>query len=133
MFYSLHRFPFYPGSGSKEETGTGAGLGFTLNNPIAYGTPRAQILAAFRLGLEQAAAKIRPEVIIVSAGFDAHIDDPLGSLDLYEDDFAAMTKMVTDVAACYCPGRILSCLEGGYELTALEACVRAHVRALEGT
>ena len=74
-FLSIHRYPFYPGTGSKDETGAGAGLGHTRNIPLPHGTPRADFLAAFRTGLHALADALRPELVLVSAGFDAHAED----------------------------------------------------------
>ena len=127
FFFSIHRFPFYPGSGGEDEVGTGKGRGTTLNKPISYGASREFFLNAFREGLERAAAAARPDLMIISAGFDAHKDDPVGNLGLETADYEVMTKLVTDAASSYCHGRIVSCLEGGYNLTALAASVCAHL------
>ena len=132
FFYSIHRFPFYPGSGDHHETGTGRGLGYTLNMPMEFGTSRMDYLAAFDWGLDKAAAKIKPQLIIISAGFDAHKDDPVGSLGLESQDYRSMTKKVKAVADHYCQGRILSCLEGGYNLKALTASISEHLTELSG-
>lgn len=129
-FFSIHRWPFYPGSGSREETGTGSALGTTLNIPVPYGTSPQEYLRQFRQGVEQLAAKIQPDLILLSAGFDAHRDDPIGSLDLDEADFAAMTDIVKDIAAQYCQGRIVSLLEGGYNPRALGRSVATHLQHL---
>jgi acetoin utilization deacetylase AcuC-like enzyme len=131
-FFSIHRFPFYPGTGSSEETGTGAGLGNTVNVPVEFGTPRKDYLAMFRRGLETAAARAKPDLILISAGFDAHALDPIGNLGLATEDYAEMTRLVCDVADAYAGGRIVSCLEGGYNVDALAASVRMHLHALAG-
>jgi len=130
FFFSIHRSPFYPGSGSAGETGAGRGLGTTLNVPVAYGTSRKAYLERFRAGLESAAEKFRPELVLISAGFDAHRDDPIGSLDLETEDFAEMTRDVVELAEQHSGGRIISCLEGGYNLKALGLSVEAHLGAL---
>ncbi len=132
LFMSIHRFGggFYPGTGSKDETGTGAGLGYTVNLPIRYGTSRQNYLGEFRNALEKAADHLRPELVLVSAGFDADARDPIGSLGLDTDDFVAMTRNVLDVAKTHAKGRIVSCLEGGYNLTALADGVQAHLEEL---
>ncbi len=130
FFLSVHRWPFYPGTGSAEETGTGAGLGFTKNVPLPAGTGRQRYIEAFNAALESAAAKIRPELIIISAGFDAHRADPIGSLGLESEDFATLTRSVVETANTWCKGRIVSCLEGGYNLTALGESVRFHADSL---
>ncbi len=131
-FFSIHRWPFYPGTGRADETGAGPGLGATLNAPLEFGTSRADFLAAFRRGLDDLAARIRPQLILVSAGFDAHRLDPVGSLGLEVDDFAALTRDVLAVAKAYCGGRVVSVLEGGYDPQSLGDCARAHLEALLG-
>jgi acetoin utilization deacetylase AcuC-like enzyme len=132
MFFSIHRFGhgFYPGTGAADETGSGAGLGTTLNAAVRYGTPRPEYHAAFRSCLEKAADRIKPELVLVSAGFDAHAADPIGSLDLETEDFLTLTRQVLDVARAHAGGRLVSCLEGGYNLTALAECVQAHLEEL---
>ena len=129
-FFSIHRWPFYPGSGDTDETGTGDGLGATRNLPITFGTPRKKYLDAFRSELESFVAKARPELVMISAGFDSHRADPIGSLGLEVEDFAELTKFVCDVAAVHCQGRVVSVLEGGYNPPVLAECVDAHLRGL---
>ena len=129
-FLSVHRYPFYPGSGAKDETGTGAGLGFITNVPVEFGTSRADYHAAFQATLETAAAKVRPELILISAGFDAHAEDPVGSLGLEVEDFQTLTQAVLDVADVYASGRVVSVLEGGYNVPILAGCVAAHLETL---
>ena len=129
-FLSIHRYPFYPGSGAADESGTGDGLGTKKNVPIAFGTSRANYLAAFRSALHKMADKIKPELIILSAGFDAHAEDPVGSLGLEEEDFVTMTKDVIEVAETHCQGRLVSVLEGGYNVSRLVGCVTAHLETL---
>ncbi len=131
-FFSIHRYPFYPGTGGAGETGSGPGLGRTLNVPIRYGTPRREYLSAFTSALEKAADAVKPELVLLSAGFDAHAADPIGSLGLEVEDFAEMTKRVLDVARTHAGGRLVSCLEGGYDLEALAASVQAHLEELLG-
>lgn len=129
-FFSIHRFPFYPGTGRESETGTGRGLGATINVPVTVGTPRRTYLDMFRRGLEKAAERAKPDLVLISAGFDAHAADPIGNLGLATEDFTEMTKMVRDVAAMHAGGRIVSCLEGGYDLEALAASVLTHLTGL---
>jgi len=129
-FLSIHRWPFYPGTGAADETGSGPGLGTTLNLPIRFGTPRQQYHDRFRQALEQMAAKMRPQLVLISAGFDSHRADPIGSLGLEVDDFARLTTAVLDVAAQYAGGRVVSVLEGGYNPVVLAQCVEVHLRAL---
>ncbi len=135
FFVSIHRFGngFYPGSGDDDETGTGAGLGTTVNVPVRLGTSRADYRAMFRNAVEKAADTIRPELIILSAGFDAHRLDPIGSLGLEAEDFADMTKTLRALADVHGKGRLVSCLEGGYNLQALAESVQAHLEMLLST
>lgn len=129
-FLSIHRYPFYPGTGAAEETGTGEGLGWTKNIPIAYGTSRADYHAAFRGGLEALADKVRPELVLLSAGFDAHVEDPVGDLGLEVEDFVTLTRAVMEVAETHAGGRLVSVLEGGYNVSILAGCVAAHLETL---
>src|SRR5262245_2126562 len=129
-FLSIHRFPFYPGTGAKDETGRGPGLGHTLNVPLPYGTARPQYLAAFRAALGTLADRIKPELILISAGFDAHAEDPVGDLGLEVEDFEAITKEIVSVAETHAQGRILSVLEGGYNVPILAGSVAAHLHGL---
>jgi acetoin utilization deacetylase AcuC-like enzyme len=131
-FLSVHRYGrgFYPGTGAADETGTGPGLGHTVNVPLPFGTPRKHYHAAFAAALEKAADKMKPELVLVSAGFDAHAADPIGALGLEAEDFAALTRLVLDVARTHAGGRLLSCLEGGYDLDALADSVQAHLGEL---
>ncbi len=132
LFFSIHRFGngFYPGTGAENETGRGKGLGYTLNAPIRYGTSRKDYLDRYRGGLEKAADKIKPELILVSAGFDAHARDPIGSLGLATEDFVPLTRAVLEVARTHAQGRLVSCLEGGYNLDALAESVEVHLAEL---
>jgi acetoin utilization deacetylase AcuC-like enzyme len=129
-FFSSHRFPFYPGTGDSDETGRGKGLGSTWNLPLEFGITPAEFHEEFNRMLEHAAAKCRPELVLISAGFDAHRDDPIGSLGLDAGDFATLTNRVCDVADQFCGGKIVSLLEGGYHLPALAASVKAHLEVL---
>jgi acetoin utilization deacetylase AcuC-like enzyme len=131
-FFSIHRYGhgFYPGTGADSETGRSRGLGFKRNVPIRFGTPRADYHDQFRKALEAAADKMKPELVLISAGFDAHAKDPIGSLDLEVEDFAVLTREVLEVAKTHSHGRLVSCLEGGYDLRALAESVQAHLEEL---
>jgi acetoin utilization deacetylase AcuC-like enzyme len=129
-FLSIHRWPFYPGTGRAEETGTGAALGTKLNLPVELGISREMYLDTFRRGLEKLAASLQPQLVIVSAGFDAHADDPVGSLGLQTEDFAPLTEAVLDVASTYAGGKLVSVLEGGYNTGILAGCVALHLEHL---
>jgi acetoin utilization deacetylase AcuC-like enzyme len=129
-FFSIHRWPFYPGTGDTDETGTGTGLGATVNLPVAFGTARQTYRESFAAELEKFAARFRPQLMLISAGFDSHRADPIGSLGLEIEDFAELTKIVRDVAAVHADGRVVSVLEGGYNPPVLAECVDAHLRGL---
>jgi acetoin utilization deacetylase AcuC-like enzyme len=124
---SIHRWPFFPGTGDSDETGGGPGLGTTLNLPVKFGTPRNDYLSLFRNNLEEFAAKIKPQLVLVSAGFDTHRLDPVGNLGLETEDFVPLTNMVLDVADTYSAGRVVSVLEGGYDPDILADCVTVHL------
>ena len=130
FFFSTHQYPWYPGTGARGETGMGRGRGYTLNIPLRAHTPAREHRRLFDAALEEIGAKFKPDLIIISAGFDAHAGDPLGQLMLEDDDFIAMTRTVKEWAENACEGRIISCLEGGYNLQTLGATALAHVRAL---
>jgi len=129
-FLSIHRWPFYPGTGWRDETGTGDALGTTLNLPIEEGTPRREFIGALTTELEHFAARMRPQLVLVSAGFDAHRADPVGSLGLEIEDYEPLTDAVLDIADAYAGGRIVSVLEGGYNTSILAGCVEAHLRRM---
>ena len=132
FFFSIHRYGmgFYPGTGAANETGTGKGLGYTLNAPIRFETLVKEYHAHFAQALEKAADSIKPELVLISAGFDAHLRDPIGSLGLDTEDFAVLTRQVLDVAKTHAHGRLVSCLEGGYHLEALAESVEIHLQEL---
>ena len=129
-FFSVHRYPFYPGTGAENETGTGAGLGTTFNLPLEFGVSRRDYRAQFHSVLEQAADRCRPELILISAGFDAHAADPVGSLGLDTEDFGTLTDLVLDAAGQHCDGKVVSLLEGGYNVDALAESVGCHLERL---
>lgn len=130
LFVSLHQHPLWPGSGRASERGEGHGEGYTLNVPIMPFTSEHNYLATFDEKVLPALLKFAPDALIISAGFDAHARDPLASLQLTEHGFAQMTHRLRGVASDHFEGRIISCLEGGYDLDALEHSVAAHVQAL---
>ncbi|HEV2834858.1 MAG TPA: histone deacetylase [Pyrinomonadaceae bacterium] len=129
-FFSSHQYPWYPGTGTRGEKGTGRGLGYTLNLPLRAATPAADHKSAFEAALDEMSGRFSPDLIIISAGFDSHLGDPLGQLLLDDDDFVDMTRAVKQWAASNCEGRLVSCLEGGYNLETLGETVRSHVEEL---
>jgi acetoin utilization deacetylase AcuC-like enzyme/formylglycine-generating enzyme required for sulfatase activity len=130
MYFSVHRNRFYPGTGSAAETGAGPGLNCTINVPLPAGSGDREYEQAFREQLQPAAARFRPDLVLVSAGFDAHEDDPLGGMKVTVRQYAAQARMVKQIAAAYAQGRLIAVLEGGYDLTGLAASVEAVVRVL---
>jgi len=133
FYFSTHQWPLYPGTGRNEETGRGAGAGTTLNCPFPMGAGRQEILGAFQEQLLPAADRFKPELVLVSAGFDGRVDDLLGGLRLTDKDFADLTAIVKDIAQRHARRRLVSVLEGGYRLDGLAKATAAHVRALAGT
>jgi acetoin utilization deacetylase AcuC-like enzyme len=129
-FFSVHRWPFYPGTGGRDETGAGTGLGTTRNVPVRYGTPPSEYVAEFSDQLQAFADQMRPQLILISAGFDSHRLDPIGSLGLEAEDFASLTRRVIEIATVHAAGRVISVLEGGYHVDALAQCVAAHLETL---
>jgi len=130
LFFSSHQYPHYPGTGRSTERGNGAGEGFTINVPMEAGAGDEDYHAMFLKTLVPAADSFKPDFVIISAGFDAHRDDPLASMELTEAGYADLTELVAGIARRHAQGRILSSLEGGYNLTALAASVEAHLQAL---
>jgi acetoin utilization deacetylase AcuC-like enzyme len=129
-FFSIHRWPFYPGTGRADETGGGPALGCTMNLPIEFGTSRGIYFDRFRGALEDFASRMKPQLVMISAGFDSHRADPIGSLGLESEDFAALTDIVLAVADTFAGGKIVSVLEGGYNPQALAESVEAHLTRL---
>lgn len=130
FYYSLHQSPWYPGTGAAEEIGRGAGRGTTLNVPLFVGAGRDAVMRSLSSDLAPAMEQFRPDLILISAGFDSRAGDPLGGLMLRDDDFADMTRFALQLAKHYCGGRVLSVLEGGYDLGGLASAVTSHVQVL---
>ena len=130
MFFSTHQFPYYPGTGRATETGEGQGKGLTINVPFSGGQGDDEYREVFQKVLVPAADTFQPEFVLISAGFDAHRDDPLASMDLTEQGYAELTRIVASIAKNFSGGRILACLEGGYHLQALAKSVDHHLLAL---
>jgi acetoin utilization deacetylase AcuC-like enzyme len=129
-FFSTHQSPHYPGTGAREEIGEGKGSGYSLNIPLRAGTPASSHRQAFSDALKEIETRFHPDLVIVSAGFDSHRGDPLGGLMLEDADFAEMTKDVLKIAEKHANGRVVSILEGGYNLDLLGGSVRSHLSAL---
>jgi acetoin utilization deacetylase AcuC-like enzyme len=131
FFFSTHQYPWYPGTGAKGENGVGRGLGSTLNVPLRARTPASEQKRMFEAALDEVGGKFKPDLIIISAGFDSHRGDPLGQLLLEDEDFVSLTRTAKEWARQACNGRLVSCLEGGYNLETLGETVRAHVAELQ--
>jgi acetoin utilization deacetylase AcuC-like enzyme len=132
FFFSTHQWPLYPGTGRADETGEGKGEGTTMNFPFPAGSGRAEILGAVRNSLLPAADEFRPDLLLISAGFDSRVGDLLGQFTLTDDDFADLTLAVMEMAERHAGGRIVSLLEGGYNLSGLAAAATRHVETLAG-
>jgi acetoin utilization deacetylase AcuC-like enzyme len=132
LFISLHQHPAtcYPGTGFEWETGTGPGRGFTLNIPFDPVAGDVEYVQAMSSRVLPELERFEPEVLMVSAGFDAHQADPLASINLTDDGFEMITRSLVAVADRFCKGRMISVLEGGYSLRALGRSVVRHVRAM---
>ena len=132
LYVSLHQYPFYPGTGAASERGAGKGEGFTLNCPMGAGSVEKDYVDAFQTKILPALHAFQPQLVMISAGFDAHEDDPLANVNLTEKSFAVMTGMVAEISTKYASGRIVSVLEGGYNLQALARSVEAHLKTMSG-
>jgi acetoin utilization deacetylase AcuC-like enzyme len=130
FYFSTHQYPYYPGTGSRDERGAGKGEGTTLNIPLAAGTAAREHRQAFSDALHEIERRFPPDLIIVSAGFDSRRGDPLGGLMLEDSDFAEMTKDVLRLAEKHGSGRVVGLLEGGYNLDLLGGSVKSHLTAL---
>jgi len=130
FFFSTHQSPWYPGTGAANETGDGPGKGTTLNCPFPSGAGRDEILGVFDKRLKPRMSEFRPDLVLISAGFDSRAGDPLGQFRLTDTDFADLTTLMMEIADQYASGRLISILEGGYNLDGLEKAVYAHTHSL---
>lgn len=130
LYFSVHQYPFYPGTGSRAERGTGKGLNYTVNVPLPAGSGDSVYLDAFKKELQPAALDFSPDFVLVSAGFDAHENDLLGQMAVTAQGFAKLTEIVKAITEKCCHGRLVSILEGGYHLGGLAASVESHIRVL---
>jgi acetoin utilization deacetylase AcuC-like enzyme len=129
-YFSIHRSPFYPGTGAASEKGYGLGEGTTRNVPLARDASRQEVLAKFADEVNEFADEVKPELLLISAGFDAHKNDPIGSLGLETEDFAPITNVLCDISRRHTKRRIVSILEGGYDCPALGESVHIHLERL---
>ena len=129
-YASIHRYPFYPGTGAASEAGTGKGRGFTKNIPVRGGQGDSAFVGATEDEIVRIIDDYRPNAILLSSGFDAHRLDPLGGMDVTEQGYGEITRRIVECAERHCDGRLFSLLEGGYDLEGLAASVSEHVAAL---
>ena len=130
LYVSLHQYPFYPGTGAVTDIGRGDGIGFTLNVPLEAGAGDADYDFAMRELVGPVVTAFAPELILLSAGYDAHARDPLGGMRLSTEGYAVLTAHVQRLAASCCNGRLAAVTEGGYALTAFEACLESTLTQL---
>jgi len=132
LYFSTHQFPFYPGTGNVTETGRQKGCGYTVNVPLRRGPGDAEYLKIFRNILEPVALTYRPDLVMLSAGFDIHHKDPLGGMRVTPDGFANLTRVLLNIAETCAGGRFVATLEGGYNLKGLEESVKAMLLEMKG-
>ena len=132
LYFSTHQSPGYPGTGGLSEMGRGAGLGYTLNVPLKAGADDALYVRVFRDILSPVALAFRPEIILVSAGFDPYVGDPLGEMRVTPEGFACLARILLNLAEECCGGRLVAILEGGYNIVGLAKSVRAVLLELLG-
>ncbi len=132
LFFSTHLYPHYPGTGQQSAIGSGPGKGTTINCPMPHGAGKREVIGAFEEILIPAADKFKPDLVLVSAGFDSRAGDPLGGFKLGDRNFAELTEIVLDIAQRHTNGRVISTLEGGYNPSGLASASAAHVKALAG-
>lgn len=132
LYVSLHQYPFYPGTGAVSETGIGQGNGATVNCPMSAGASDSDYLKAFSEQILPKVNAFKPDIVLISAGFDAHQNDPLAQICLSTEMYRWMTLRLMEIADQYAQGRLISLLEGGYDLSALAQCVAAHLQTLAG-
>jgi len=130
MFFDTHQHPWYPGTGAPTEIGEGKARGLIVNNPFPAGSGRAQILKVFRESLVPAAERFKPDLVMISAGFDSALGDPLGQFTLIDADFADFTDLVVVIALQFAGGRLVSVLEGGYNIATLPTLTFKHLERL---
>ena len=132
LYFSTHQFPYYPGTGSFEETGAGHGKGFTVNVPLSGGQGDEDYLRIFKRILKPVSLQFQPQLILVSAGFDTYFRDPLGAMKITPQGFAGLSKSLLEMADSSCQGKIAFVLEGGYHLDGLQESVKAVLKELKG-
>jgi acetoin utilization deacetylase AcuC-like enzyme len=125
LYFSTHQYPYYPGTGAIEEIGRGKGLGYNINIPLRPGTDNAQYVKIFRKIIYPLSMKFKPDIVLISAGFDPYYKDPLGGMKVTSDGFAYLTRILMDIADNCCGGKLVLTLEGGYHITGLAESIKA--------
>jgi acetoin utilization deacetylase AcuC-like enzyme len=132
LYFSTHQYPYYPGSGSFQEVGTGKGEGYTVNVPLSTGYGDAEYVAIYEQILKPIALQFDPDLVLCSVGFDIYMHDPLGGMSVSPDGFAGLTRVLMDIARESCDGKLVLTLEGGYNLEGLRDSVKAVLKELRG-
>jgi acetoin utilization deacetylase AcuC-like enzyme len=132
LYVSTHQYPFYPGTGAAGDVGRGKGAGFTLNVPLEAGSTDGDYAEVFSALIVPVLDQFMPELIVISAGYDAHERDPLARMRLSTGGYTALTKILCDAADRHCHGRVVAVTEGGYDLDALKACLENTIAVLDG-
>jgi len=130
FYFSIHQYPLFPMTGLASEIGQGAGQGFTLNVPLSYGKGAPEYINVFEESLSKIEKIFKPDLVLISAGFDAHVDDPIGGMRVTTQGFYKLTEMIAHFANRHCNGRVISFLEGGYHLKALAESTYQHLQCL---
>jgi len=132
LYFSTHQYPYYPGTGSLQEIGRGKGEGYTINVPLSTGADDAAFVKIFRKILQPAALQYKPDFVLLSAGFDTYFQDPLGGMRVTPKGFAALTRIMLDIADSCCEGRFVVVLEGGYHVMGLAESIKAVLEEMRG-
>ncbi len=132
LYFSTHQYPYYPGSGAVSETGRGQGNGYTVNVPLSAGADDAVYLKIYKSILEPLAMAFKPDMVLLSAGFDIYFQDPLGGMKVTPQGFANLTRVLMDIAEQCCSDRLVAVLEGGYHVTGLAKSVKAVLLEMRG-
>jgi acetoin utilization deacetylase AcuC-like enzyme len=132
LYFSTHQYPYYPGSGSFSESGRGKGEGFTVNVPLSMGYGDGEYVGLFERILKPIAIEFGAEIILVSAGFDIYMGDPLGGMDVTPSGFAGLTRSIMEMANACCGGKVVFTLEGGYDLQGLRDSVKTVLKEMAG-
>lgn len=132
LYFSTHQYPYYPGTGAFDETGRGSGEGFTINVPLSVGCGDGEYLGIFEGILRPLALEFKPQMILVSAGFDIHEGDPLGGMQVTPNGFAGLTRSIMEMADACCGGKVVMTLEGGYNVYGQSDSVKEVLKELSG-